>query len=83
MVALLKKGLLEQTWSQHQVSVYTSQVEKIGPDPACHRIDGLVRIGKGIDKGLEGALGQLVEHVFQWIFFRTGQYRMFQDMGNP
>ena len=53
MMALLRKSLLQQPGSQHQIGINAGQIEKISANLAGHRIDGFVRIGKGIDKGLQ------------------------------
>ncbi len=80
MMSLLHEGFLEHPRVQHQIGVNPCQIVKISLDLTGHRIKGFVRIGEGIDKCLHARPRQLLEGVFEGIFFRTGQHRMLQNV---
>ena len=44
---------------EHGVQINVDQVEKILIVPGAHGVDGLVRKGEGVQKGLHGAFQQL------------------------
>ena len=47
---------------------------------ACHRIHRVVRIGYGIQEGIQGSLCQLNKRILDGEFLRPAEYGMLQDM---
>ena len=67
MVTLLTERLPQQTGFQHQIRIYAGKIEEVGPHLTRYRIDGLIRIRKGIDKSLQRPPVQFVEDIPQRI----------------
>ena len=65
---------------EHRVQIHVDQVEKILIVPGAHGIDGLIREGEGVQKGLHGAFQQLHEGLLYRIPVRAAEHRMLQDM---
>ena len=80
MVALLQKGFRQQAGMEDQVRIDPREVEEIAFFLARHRVDRLVRVGEGIEEGLERSPEEFVEHILEGVAFGTGQDGMFQDV---
>ena len=79
-MAFLQKGFPEHAGAQDQICVNAGKIVEVRPDLTGHRIDRFVRIGKSIDECLHGGADQFFEGIPERIFFRAGQYGMFQNM---
>ena len=67
---------------EHCVHVYMNQVLKILVIAACNGIYGFIRVGHGIQKGIQGTLCQLHKRILHWEFPGAAEHRMFQNMGH-
>ena len=65
---------------EHGIHVDVHQILKILVVAACHRINGLVRIGHGIQEGIQGAFHQFHEGILRREILRAAQDRMLHDM---
>ena len=67
---------------KNSVQIHMHQVLEILVIAACHRITGLVRIGHGIQEGIQRALYQLYKWILQRKLAGTAQNAVFQNMRN-
>ncbi len=82
VMPLLQKGLLQDPGLEHQVGVHAGQVEVIDGYLAGHRVEGLVRVGEGVDEGLQRRPRKLVEGVLHGVGFGAGKHGVLQDVGD-
>ena len=73
-------GAFHRRGMQHRVQVDLHQVAEILPVPAAHGVDGLVRVGHGIEEGLQGAFQQLHKGLLDGIAVAARQHGVLQDM---
>ena len=85
MPALLEEDLFIfiDVRMKDRVQVHVHQVLEVLVVDAGRRIDRLVRIGHGIEKGIERALYQLHKRILGRKSLRTAEHRVLHDMGNP
>jgi len=79
---LLEKDLPGDAGEEHGVKIDVDQVVEIPEIGGGHRIAGLVGIGEGVEKGVQGALQQLHERLPDGVLARAAQHRMLQDVGH-
>ena len=80
---LLKDPLfMVDVWMEHRIHVYVHQIRKVPVVAGSHGIDGLVRIGHGIQEGVEGSLGKLHERILQGKTFGAAENGVLQNMGH-
>ena len=82
--ALLPEDLLlpVQVRVEHRVQIDVHQVPEVRLIAARHRIDGLVRVGHGVQEGVERALHQLHKRIFGGILLRPAEDRVLHDVGH-
>ena len=67
---------------KYRVQINVHQILEICIVTARHRINGFIRIGHGIQKSIQRPLDQFYKRVLDRKFFRTAEYRVFQNMCN-
>ena len=67
---------------EHRVHVDVHQVAEVLPVPAGHGVDRFVRVGHGVEEGLQGAFQQLHKRLLHRIFLTAVQHRMLQNVEN-
>ena len=84
MPAFLTKNLLFfiNIRVEYCIHINMHQVLEILVIAACHRITGLVRVGHGIQEGIQRALYQLHKWILQRKLAGAAQNTMFQNMWN-
>ena len=85
MPALLAENLLMlvNVRIEYGIQIDLHQVLEILPIAAGHRVNRLVRVGHGIEEGIEGTLDQLHKRILHREFLRPAEHRMLQDMRSP
>ena len=68
---------------KYGIEIDMNQILKICIIAARYRINCLIRIGHGIQEGIQGTLGKLNKGILHRKVLRTAKYGMLQDMGNP
>ena len=81
-VTLLFEGFFFELGKEHRIPVDPQQVQKVSLHGTGGRIDGLVRIGHGVQERMGASLQQHQERIFKGITLGTAQNGMFQDMGH-
>ena len=80
--AFLAQHILVDARKEHGVKVDVDEIVEILQVGAGHRIAGLVRKGKCVEEGLEGAFQQFHKRFLDRIAARTTQHGVFQNMGH-
>ena len=79
--------LLKDEWGnagiEDRIEVDIDEIVEVLDVLTGYRVAGLVGIGEGIEKGLEGALQEFDEGFFDRVFARTAEDRMLQDVSHP
>ena len=83
MVPLLFEMLLGEQRPEHGVAVDSGDVLEVLPVHAGAGVDGLVRVGHGVQETGQAGFQQLVERVFDGISRRAAQRRVLQDVRQP
>ena len=68
---------------EDRIQIDIHQIVKILQIGAGNRIDRLVRVGHGVEEGLERPLEQLDKRLFERILLRPTQHGMFHNVRNP
>jgi len=82
MPAFLAEDLRGQAGMKHGVQIHVDEIVEIREVLAGYGVAGLVRIGEGVQKGLQGALEQLHKGLLDRIFARSTEHGMLQDVGH-
>ncbi len=80
--ALLLENFFRDTRKKNRVQVYVRQVSEVLEIGAGHGVAGLIRIGEGIEKGLQGAFEQFDKGLLDRVFFRAAEHAVFKNMGH-
>ena len=67
---------------ERRVEIYVGKVFEILLIGACHGINREIAVGHGVEEGIHRAFHQLHKGVFEGIFLRAAEHRMFDDVGN-
>ena len=65
-----------------RIQIHIHQIAKILVIAAGHRIHRFIRIGHGIQEGIQGSLGQFHKGVLYRILSRTAEHAVLNDMGH-
>ncbi len=82
MPSLLLENARRDAGVKDRVQVDIDEVVEVLEVLAGHGVAGLVRVGEGIEKGLEGSLEELHEGLLHGVFPRPAQYRVLEDVGH-
>ena len=77
------KGIFPGQGIEHRIQVHVRQVPEVLGIPAGHRIHGFVRVGHGVQEGVQGAFHQFHEGFLQPVFPAAAEDGMFGDVGHP
>ena len=80
VVPLLHEDLLPQQGEEHRVAVDQHQVVEVLLHLGAARVDGLVRVGHGVEEGVQAGLQHQDEGVLQREAARAGQHGVLQDV---
>ena len=82
--ALLAENLLffVNVRIEHRIQIHMHQILEIPVITAGYRVAGFVRVGHGIEEGIERSFYQLYKRILQRKFPGAAQYAVFQDMSN-
>ena len=67
---------------EYRIQIYMHQILEIPVITACYRVAGLIRIGHGIEEGIERSFYQFHKRILKRKFPGAAQYTVFQDVGN-
>ena len=84
MPALLAENLFPgvDIGSKDRIHIHVHKVLEVPVVAACHGIYGLVRIGHGVEEGVQRTLCQLYEGILCGKKLGAAEHRMLHDMGN-
>ena len=77
------KGVLSDERIEHRIQVHVHQVPEVLGIPAGHRVHSFVRVGHGVQEGVQGAFHQFHERFLQTVFPAAAKDGMFGDVGHP
>ena len=80
--AFLLEDVRRDARVEHGVEVDVDQVVEIPEVGRGHGVAGLVRVGEGVEEGLQRAFEQFDEGLLDGVFARAAQDRVFEDMGH-
>ena len=82
MPSLLLQHLEREGGKKDRVEIHVDQIVKVLQILAGHRITGPIRIGEGVEKGIERPLEQLDERLLHRVFAGAAQHGVLHDMGH-
>ena len=82
--ALLAENLLffVNVRVEHRIQIHMHQILEIPVITAGYRVAGFVRVGHGIEEGIERSFYQFHKRILKRKFPGAAQYAVFQDMSN-
>lgn len=81
--ALLFQHLGRQAREEDRIKVHINQVVEIGHIGGRDRVDGFVRVGHGVEEGLDRTLDQFKEGFLDRVLARAAEDAVFEDMAMP
>src|SRR5512136_2327417 len=82
MPAYLLKDKRRKPGIEYRIQINVDEVVEILYVLACDGIASFVRVGHGVQEGLQGTLQQLYKRLLDRIFSGTAQHRVLEDVGD-